>query len=256
MILFDSHCHLQDKRLGDDVERVLERAWKAGVARMVCCAARFDDWERVKYIAETVKSVIPSFGIHPWYLDSAPEGWLDALQAQLLSLPSGVGEIGLDFAVEDADRGRQERFFRAQLKMANALKRPVSIHCRKAWQRLVEILKEEGLRCGAVVHSYSGAAEMAPALERAGAYLSFSGAVVRSYNIKGRRSAAAVSADRLLIETDSPDFAPPGVSSPVNEPANIVRIAEAVAHIRHTDTAVLAQQTYDNGMRLFGSVCT
>jgi TatD DNase family protein len=251
MIFFDSHCHLQDERYGDTAGAVIGRARNAGVKNMSCCAASFHEWDRIAVLASSYNCVIPSFGIHPWYLDSAPENWPDMLRGRLLSMPSGVGETGLDFTIEKFSRDMQENFFRAHIRIANELDRPVSIHCRKAWQRLIGILNEECPRCRGLVHSYSGAAEMVPMLESLGLYISFSGAITGSNNKRGCRSVKAVSAGRLLIETDSPDLLPVNALSSINEPANILLVAEAVAKLRETTVESLSGITCANGMSLF-----
>jgi len=223
---------------------------------MMCCGAESDDWERVRELTLGHEWVVASFGVHPWYTTAAPSGWKERLEQYLLSTPSGVGEIGLDFAVKELDRGLQEHFFREQLRMANRLARPVSLHCRKAFERMSEILREEGLRRGGVVHSYSGAAEMVPAFEALGLYVSFSGTITRPRNKKGHRSLCAVSEGRLLIETDSPDLPPADAVRPVNEPANLVMVAGTVSKILGTTIEAVAETTWSNACRLFDSEST
>lgn len=251
MQLFDAHCHLQDECLAIRLPQVLEKARIAGVCRLLCCGIHEKDWEAVRLLAEHHPEIVPCFGVHPWYLGGQSAHWLESLEKFLLGTPSGVGEIGLDHALPERNDAEQEEVFLAQLRLARKLRRPVSIHCRRAWGRLLELLKVEGgLVAGGILHSYSGPPDLVGELESLGFYLSFSGVITRSGNRRGHRSVAVVSAERLLIETDSPDLVPVGMASDINEPENLVRVAEAVARLRCVSLEALAEQTYANACRL------
>jgi len=197
-----------------------------------------------------------SFGIHPWHVADRPPQWLDSLRDILAHHPrAGVGEIGLDHVVDPATHGAQEEAFAAQLALALELGRPASVHCRKAWERLSKIAACVGVRQDrAVLHSYSGPSELVPKLEGMGFLLSFSGAITRDRNKRGRAACAAVSADRLLIETDSPDLAPMGAPSSVNEPANLPLVAKTVAEIRGMSVEEVVALTGRNAERAFGTL--
>lgn len=255
MQLFDAHCHLQDERLSGRLGEVLNRAQQAGVRRMLCCGCHERNWDAVLALAQAHPEIVPSFGIHPWYLEGRTDRWIETLERFLVGQSSGVGEIGLDHAVNPRADEEQEDVFVAQLRLARWLKRPVSIHCRKAWQRLQEILRAEGgVGWGGLIHSYSGSAELVKPLEEMGLYISFSGAITRPENKRGQRALAAVSPGRLLIETDSPDLPPAGAAGVVNEPANLVFVAAAVADILRRTPDWVAEQTFANAVRLLAGI--
>jgi len=252
MFFFDSHCHLQDERFAGSLPQVMERAGLAGVVRMSCCGAEENDWERVRKIALAYKAALPSFGLHPLYVRNRTDKWLDNLKSFLLSMPSGVGEIGLDKNVDPPNDADQELCFIEQLRLARELKRPVTIHCRQAWGRLLEILRQEGgMPNGGVLHTYTGSAELAPQFEEIGLYISFSGAITRPGSKRAQRALAAVSPDRLLIETDSPDILPVGAAGAVNEPANLAIVARCVASLLGRTFDEVAELTSKNAEKLF-----
>lgn len=250
----DAHCHLQDKRLAGRAASIVGDARAAGVQTMICCGSEEADWEAVIDICSACPEVVPSFGIHPWYVDGASGGWESRLADRLGRMPSGVGEIGLDFALREYDRDRQEWFFIRQLEIANRFARPVSLHCRRAWGRLIEILGEHTPAAGGLVHAYSGSAELVPVLESLGMYLSFSGTITRSRNRRGHEAVRRVSPARLLIETDSPDLMPVGVAGEVNTPAHLLSVAEAAARLRETSLDEIAALTRGNARRLFRGI--
>lgn len=254
-MLFDAHCHLQDARLTADLPAVLRRAERSGIRHMLCCGCHERNWDAVLDIARAHPEIVPSFGIHPWYMEGRTDGWLEKLERFLSDRPSGIGEIGLDHAVTPRADLEQETVFIAQLRLARRLKRPVSIHCRKAWERLLQILRAEGeSEWVGLIHSYSGAAELLRPLEKMGFYISFSGAITRSGNKRGHRALAAVSPDRLLIETDSPDLLPAGAAGEFNEPANLALVASGVADILGRTPDWVAEQTFANASRLLAGI--
>ena len=257
MRLFDSHCHLQDARLLPAVDDVVRRAAAAGVERMLCCGSAGDDWNDVLGVSERYPAVIPALGLHPWYVAERSPRWLETLRALLELSGASIGEIGLDHWREPVDEEAQEEVFVAQLALAAELGRPVSIHCLKAWGKMMEILQTRKLpAAGMVFHSYAGPVELVEPLAELGAYFSFSGSITREGNKRGHKAVAAVPWDRLLVETDSPDlkpvFAEKAPDSP-NEPANLVHVAAMVAKLRAASVEEVAARTRQNAVRLFAA---
>jgi TatD DNase family protein len=253
MRLFDSHCHLQDERIIAKAEAIIGRARSAGVTRMLCCGTQEADWEAVRALAANYPEIIPGFGLHPWFIGARSGDWLSKLETLLTSTPSAaVAEIGLDHALDEKNYEEQGSVFIAQVKLARKLKRPLSIHCRKAWGDLVRIVKQQcGLPDGGVIHSYSGPPDLIPELESLNASFSFSGSITYDRNLRGRASAAAVSEGRLLLETDSPDIPPLGVEQGANEPAKLVAIARTLAGIRGKNVEEIGEIAYNNAARIF-----
>jgi len=113
------------------------------------------------------EGVLASFGLHPWYISERTDWWLDKLETLLVASPgAGVGELGLDHAMDKFTHGLQEEIFLYQLRLANRLNRTVSIHCRRAFERMITLLeKEGGVGPGGVLHSFSGPKELIPSLK-------------------------------------------------------------------------------------------
>jgi TatD DNase family protein len=251
---FDSHCHLQDERIYGKSESIIARARYAGVTRLLCCGTCESDWPTVSELACRYPEIIPAFGLHPWFAATRSGRWLESLDNFLSAAPSAaLGEIGLDHALDEKNYEDQASVFIVQLKLARRLRRPLSIHCRKAWGDLLRIVNEQGgFPDGGVIHSYSGAPDLIPELERLNASFSFSGSITHNRNLRGRASSAAVSDRRLLIETDAPDIPPVGVEQGANEPANLNAIARTLAEIRGTTVDAIGRITYENAAALFG----
>lgn len=280
MKLFDAHCHLpafakftadkQDEVLVSDASRVMERAAVAGIERIAVCGTSPKDWSEVLQIPEKYPQVFPMIGIHPWFVkgrDGSPsrpsvdaarpavepylwENDFQALEKTVRKVPmSGIGETGLDFQERFTNRAEQAASFAAHLDLARELNRPVAVHCVQAWGRLIEILRQHPAP-RVLLHAFGGAPELIPELLELNCWFSFCGTVTNPEAKRVRASAAAVQENRLLIETDSPDFPPFGCKPP-NEPANLIHIARAVAQLRGVSADQIAEITLHNAQALF-----
>jgi len=253
MRIFDTHCHLQDERIFAKAGEYIARAREAGVVRMLCCGTRESDWEAVKTLSARYPEVIPAFGLHPWFAVERTDAWLEKLEAILTEVPAAaVGEIGLDHAFDERNDKDQAMVFTAQLKLALKLNRPVSMHCRKAWGLMMDILeKRNGTPDRGVVHAYSGSPDLVPRLEALNVSISFSGSITYDRNRRGRASLAAATERFLLAETDAPDIPPAGVAPEANEPAQCAVIVQKMAELRGTTPDRMGEITFGNAARIF-----
>ncbi|MFH0879906.1 MAG: TatD family hydrolase [Lentisphaerota bacterium] len=264
--LIDAHCHAQAPELQAHINAWWQRAEEAGVTGFHCCGTEESDWQACMDLRRQKRNLFISLGLHPWFIRNRSPKWLSKLSACLAKTPAGIGEIGLDHALTDLDPEDQESVFKSQLKLSYELRKPVSIHCRQAWQRLPLILEELGRHpVGMMIHSYSGPAELVPRLTPLGVYFSFSGSITRSGNKKGRKALCAVPGDRLLIETDAPDIMPvlpkdrqPWIvqadGKPLSEPAYLPLVLKTVAELRGTGEMEMAAMIFENTLRLLGGI--
>ncbi|MCG8567311.1 MAG: TatD family hydrolase [Desulfobacterales bacterium] len=267
MPFIDSHCHLHDHRIIQDIPHLLDRARAAGVTHMVTCATMESNFYDTQELAQFNPPILACFGIHPWFLDSLTPGWKRMLAAFLANTPSGVGETGLDFMDRGADRDLQLEVFKTHLTLAQNLGRPINIHIRKAWDALIHILKKNGpLTTPGLIHSFSGSADLVPVLEKYNLYLSFSGASTRPNAKKTHQALAAVSPDRILFETDAPDLYPSlakahplhvkNTREAINEPALVAPILALAAEKRGQAVEELTRMAYDNAQAVFAPLLT
>jgi TatD DNase family protein len=262
-MLFDAHTHLQDARLTRHIDAIMTAARRAGVAACVCCGTQPADWDRICELVARYPSIVPAFGVHPWYAAAAVGDWLHRIETRVTQLPTAtIGEIGLDRALTPRTDEIQLQVFTAQIELAGALHRPFSLHCREAWGILVATLRRYApFPAGFLVHAYSGSAELIPELAALGAYFSFAGGVVDPRTRRAARTVPAVPEDRLLVETDTPDMLPRGgvaaglsdAGRPLNQPANLPLTIRRLAELRGCDADAIAACTSRNAARLFGA---
>jgi TatD DNase family protein len=264
MRLCDAHNHLQDERFKEP-DALIAECRHQGVVRMVVNGACEQDWPLVADLARRFPEVLPSFGYHPWYLHERTPRWLDVLTETLDRTPGAVGEVGLDRWKPGLDYAGQEEAFTAQLELAADRELPASIHCLQAWGRMFDLLRAGPRpRRGFLLHSYGGPREMIQPLAALGAYFSFPGRYADEKKQRQREAFQAVPAERLLVETDAPDqhlperLNPHPLTSvdgkPLNHPANLRAVYEALASLRGEPLENLAAQVEENFTRLFGGL--
>jgi len=240
----DSHCHLQENRLTPEIDAIMKRARNAGVARMLCNATCEADWQAVVDLAAGRQEVIPFLGIHPWLAASTRTGWEKRLRCLLERIPAGIGETGLDKCCR-ADFSSQQQIFKTQLQMAAELKRPLVIHCVKAWGRLLELLEQFADPLPPMmIHSFSGSIETLRRLIRLGCFISFSGRLAAESKLHSCFLATPLA--KLLLETDAPGR-PNNQSIPSDEPAAISRLYQLAAEMRGMTLNEFCQEIWRNG---------
>ena len=242
MHFIDTHLHLQAYK-SKTAPQILAEAAATGVEKVVCAAITENDWAYIEALClDYPQQIIPAFGLHPWYLPQALPGWEERLAAVLRRYPQAlIGETGLD-RLRAPEAERQSRAFEVHVRLSRELGRPLLIHAVKAQDWLETWWKQ--LPPKFVFHSYSGRREMLAKIIAAGGYVSFSFSILRTAH--GAETAAAVPADRLLLETDGP-FQGPDKSEVF--PSRLPELAAAVAALRREDPEELSARIYQNSLR-------
>ncbi len=256
-MLVDSHCHLDFPDFADELDAVVARARNAGIDRMVTISTRVARQARVLSIAERFADVYCSVGTHPHYADEE----LDVTAVDLVARTRhpkvvALGEAGLDYHYERAPRAAQEQGFRTHIKAARETGLPLVIHSRDADAHTARILEEETGQGAfrAVLHCFTGGRELAERAIALGLFISFTGILTFKTSDGLRAIAAALPADRILVETDAPYLAPGPYRGKRNEPAYVVETAKVLAQARDVSFEEIARSTTDNFFRLFSKV--
>jgi TatD DNase family protein len=232
--MVDSHCHLTDSRLGDQLGGVIARARGAGVSMLVTIGTSPDDSAAAVALAEqypdTVRAVV---GVHPNYCGEVALDALSRIQ-ELAAHPLvvAVGEMGLDYFHNHADRRRQRLFFERQLAIAVEVNQPVVIHSRQAVADALMIVQSFA-PMRAVFHCFTGTVDEAQAIVEAGHYVGFTGPITYKNNDILRQAVEFVPLDRILIETDAPYLSPDPVrATKICEPAFVAHTLRQLALIK------------------------
>ncbi len=254
----DSHNHLHDPRLGE-VAGLVAAMRGAGVGACVANATGEEDWPAVLGLARDFPGFArAALGVHPWRAAEARPGWPRRLAELLEAHPAAsVGECGLDGWVASPSPAVQEPVFLGQIRLARELDRPLTIHCLKAWEGLFAAFKREPPPSRFLMHSFGGSIELAARLVPLGAYFSFSGYFLTPRKAKTVEVFRRLPRERLLLESDAPDMAPPPprirhpLAGGLNHPANLPSIGEGLAQALGMEPAALAALCSENHRRCF-----
>jgi TatD DNase family protein len=254
--VIDTHCHLDDAAFDADRDAAIARAGAAGVTGMLIPAIRPRTWAALGALAarHAGAGVRFAIGVHPQLVpeldDDERAGDLEERLARASEGAVAIGECGLDGGT--GERELQERIFRAHVRVARATGKPLVVHVLRAHDAAPRILREEGAAPGgAVLHSYSGGAELVPVYAGLGCAFSFAGPITYPNARRPIEAARAVPAELLLAETDAPDQAPEGHRGGRSEPAHLPHVIGGLAAARAADPAEIAALTAANAARLF-----
>ncbi len=253
MTWIDSHCHLTSDALYEQVDAVIERGLAAGIERFVTIATDLEDAAKADALAKAHGCVEIVTGIHPHEAEKVSDGWDDSLiEWAKRDHVRAVGEMGLDYHYDFADRAIQQRVFTRQLEIATVVQKPVVIHCREAFEDCLAILSKFPDLQGVVFHCFTGTYAEAAALWDSGYWISFTGVITFKKSDALREIVKQCHPERMMIETDSPYLSPePKRNIRPNEPAHLCYIGECVAKVRGESNQACADRLNENTRRFF-----
>jgi len=253
MRIIDAHCHLESEEFAGALDSVLRDAHAAGVVKLITASITPEQWPASRAIAEAHPEVAFTWGVHPWYLKEEYLNLLDGLRKARRQGAVAIGEIGLDGKVENPPMDLQRIFFETQLRIAKDLELPVVMHCRGAFNELLETLKRLGAPSrGGLIHAFSGSVEVAEACLKHGLRFSMGGTLTYHKSRKRERVLQRIYPEAFLLETDSPDIPPVQAAPGPNVPANILHCLRGAAAYLGIPEEAIAEQTTRNAVELFG----
>lgn len=262
MITFiDSHAHLNDDAFNEDREQIINSCFKAGVKQIIEIACETNEWKPAIDLCEKYKGQIyAAAAIHPINAEQFTDESFESLKHYLtLDIFRAVGEIGLDYFYEDSSpRALQQEIFEKQLELAQDIKKPIILHCRKgkdpqdysAYEDMFYALKKYDLS-GGILHCFSGRKEDAYRALDMGFYLGINGIIGYKKNEDVRQIIKQVGLKYLMLETDCPYLPPQSKRGQRNSPVNIPEIAQNLADILGKSVNEVADTTTQNAKAFY-----
>lgn len=247
----DSHAHLSNPEIYENIDSILERAQLAGITKIINICTDPLSLERGLIITERYPWVLQSAATTPHDVEKEGEAAFEVIAASARSGQlQAIGETGLDYFYEYSNRVVQKDFLRRYLRLALECTLPIIIHCREAFADLFPILDAEyqqNGRCApGILHCFTGTMAEAEEVVKRGWMLSLSGIVTFKKSSTLQEVAKWVPLENLLIETDAPYLAPQKRRGKQNEPAFIVETAQFIAELKGINVERLAKATADN----------
>jgi TatD DNase family protein len=262
-MLFDSHCHLNFEAFNDDWAATVADCKQQGVEVVVVGSQLATSTKAVDIADQSGGGIYAAVGLHPTHVlgsPSFPEPFtVDAYRALVTKSKNvvAIGETGIDFFHDASTLDQQREVFVEHLRLAKEFDLPVIIHGRnsrdgslRAYDHILELVDQEKIT-RAVVHCFGDNWQTAqPFIER-GFYVGFTGIVTFPKSEALQEIAQKMPLEQLLIETDAPYLAPMPNRGKKNYPQYVRFVAEQIAELRGITFDEVAEQTYQNGRKLF-----
>jgi len=248
---FNTHTHLNSEELYENRDMYIKNALENKVTNIVVAGYDLNSSKRAVEIAHEYPFVYATVGISPNDCLNTTDADLKVIEELLQdSRVVALGEIGLDYYWDDVPRDQQKDIFIKQIEIAKIHGKPIVIHARDAYEETYDILKQAAHR--GIMHCYSGSAQMAKRYIEIGFEISLAGPVTFKNAKVPKDVATQIGIDHLMIETDCPYLTPHPFRGKLNEPANVVYIAQEIAKLKNMEIEDVARITTFNAKKLFG----
>lgn len=252
----DTHAHLDGEEFKDDLPEVIQRAKDAGVGAIFIPGINADSIKSVMHVCEAYPGYCyPMIGLQPEEVRGDWKEVLNLMASELKSQPKyiAIGECGLDFYWSREYEKEQLAAFEEQVKWSVETQLPLMIHCRKAQNELLHIMKPyEKELPGGVFHCFTGNQKEAEEYLRFDKFVLGIGGVSTFKSSHLREDLpAAVPLSRIVLETDSPYMAPVPNRGKRNESAFVRFVLENLARCYNVSEDEVAQKTNENVARVF-----
>lgn len=255
-MIIDTHIHLDGEEFKDDLPAVIERARTAGVSKVFIPAI---DMKSVSTIADVCRKypsyAYPMLGLHP---EEVRADYAEILQEMRKLLDESkdyiaIGEVGLDFYWSREFEKEQLMAFEEQVRWSVETHLPLMIHCRKAQNEMVHILRryQKDLP-GGVFHCFTGNEKEAEELLSFDNFVLGIGGVLTFKKSNLPKTLKKIPLNRIVLETDAPYMAPVPMRGQRNESAFLVYIMAKIAETKCVSEDEVATVTTANVKRIFG----
>ena len=254
----DTHCHLDGEEFAQDRDAVVQRAREAGCKAIFLPAIDVASCQTVLDVCAHYPDYChPMLGLHP---EEVRADWRDQLLAisnllfAVSQKPIAIGEVGLDFYWSREFEHEQLQAFEEQVRWAVEMQLPLMIHCRKAQNEMVQIIKKYAHDLpGGVFHCFTGNEQEARQLLEFDRFvLGIGGVLTFKKSHLPETLAAVVPLDRIVLETDAPYMAPVPMRGQRNESAFIRHVITRLAETYGVSEEEICCQTNENVQKIFG----
>jgi len=251
--MIDTHCHLDGEEFREDLDAVVSRAREAGVEAIGVPGIDLKSCESVTEVCRRYPGYcFPMLGLHP---EEVRSDWREVLAsiAPVVRDAKAVGEVGLDFYWSREFEQEQMLAFEEQVRWSVEMRLPLMIHCRKAQNEMLNILKRyKGDLPGGVFHCFTGNAVEARELLQFDRFVLGIGGVLTFKKSKLPETLVeAVPLERIVVETDAPYMAPVPMRGQRNEPAFVAHVVKKLAEAYGVSEATVDAVTTANASGIF-----
>ncbi|MEC9281547.1 MAG: TatD family hydrolase [Bdellovibrionota bacterium] len=257
MDIIDTHLHLTDLRIWGKRLEIMEIMKNKSITCFLNAGYCKEEWLRQIELKSINSNFKMAWGLHPYWIDAQKHS-TEALHLEFDFLKNNIdkidaiGETGLDLRSQFSEsENLQEEYFKKHIELHLSSKKPMILHFVRNLGRGIKILKNKNKEYSGIIHSFSGSWEEAQCLIKLGFYISISTGICNTNAKRIRKVAKEISLEHLLIETDSPDQAPPDCNEKYNMPWNVVEVARTIGALRGEKADNIIQRSNENFLSIF-----
>lgn len=255
-IMVDTHSHYTHKRFDCGRKEILENLVNENVIAVIEAAIGYESNEKMKNLCHEYPFVYMAVGCHPNCVADMDEQKFNVISELLLEdKVVAIGETGLDYAREKSPKQRelQKYWFERFIDLSIRNHKPLVIHCREAYEELIDILMKCKLnKIPGVIHCFSGNDEQAAALIQMGFYLGIGGKfTMLDEDSELIQAIKEVPMERIVLETDAPFLTPRGATGSRNTSANMKFIIEELAILKNCERNYIIETALKNTKKVY-----
>jgi len=252
--MIDSHCHINDDLYKDNPDKYIKESEKTGVFQFLVVGFDEKSSELALEIAKNNKRCFAAVGIHPSDVKHMEPGDLEKIRKLAEDTRViAIGEIGLDYYwdKDESIKEQQRLYFKKQIEIANEMNLPISVHCREAIDDCLQILRENPVKNGGIMHCYAGSLESAREFISLGFLLGFGGTVTFKNSVRPKEVVANIPSNSYVLETDSPYLTPHPFRGKPNHSIYLHLVTDKIAELRGVSSEQVERETTENFKRVF-----
>ncbi|WP_299803700.1 TatD family hydrolase [uncultured Shewanella sp.] len=252
--IIDSHAHIDFPEFDEDRGTLFQQMRNAGIENVLIPGVSPENWLRQIEVAKQYDCYY-ALGIHPWYSESATTANMTGLRAILTRYKDdsrlvALGECGLD-KLHKSNFTTQMNLFLAQICLAKEFDLPLIMHCVKAHEDTLKLLKAEAPRRKGVIHGFYGGPQLARQYVNLGYKLGIGGLLLNDHAPKLQETVAQLPLESFILETDSPAMAPKSSGNNRNTPLILPEILRKIANLQKKSAVRISEQMFFNVSQLF-----
>ncbi|MBN2724263.1 MAG: TatD family hydrolase [Deltaproteobacteria bacterium] len=256
--MIDTHCHLMDEGLFENLERICEQAADSGVKGVYCVSTTPSTWERMIISREKVLDILPESrffaGIHPWFVNENIEDNIKTLESYVHDI-DGIGEIGIDLGQRHINtRDIQMSALELQLSIASTHNLPCSIHAVKSHDEVITLIKKYQEVTG-IIHSFSGNPAQAKFYSENNWKLGVGFFITNPQAHRLRRVIKGLDEKSIVLETDSPYVKPFDYEkNSISRPDMLKIVTDELSNLRSISQTEMLDIVKNNTLEVFKNV--
>ena len=252
--LIDSHAHITDQKMIDDLDDIISRAKENHISHIVNICSTKDSLEKSIPLTKKYPWIVSAGATSPH--DVEKKGKEDFIFYEKMAKEqklAAIGETGLDYFYMHSKKEIQKKYLSKYFLLAKKYNLPVILHCREAFEDLFAIADEDYKDKKAVLHCFTGNEKEAKEVLQRNWWISISGIVTYKKSYELQEIVKQIPLEKLLLETDSPYLAPQKYRGKRNEPAFLIETAKIIAELKGLSLQEIADVTSSNAKNLFFS---